>query len=258
MTVRHRGLAVDWLGYACARIEGAEAIVYTDPGRYGTLTGDWESNYGGVPHPSGPAYEARDGDVVVVTHDHHYDEDGIRRVAADDATLVVYENVSAARVNQNRGLTYAEPEALPYEVIRVAYGDTLAIDGVEIDVVPAYNRLEEPPSVGSPTVLHPRGFGCGFVLTIDGVRCFWTGDSDVVDEHSDLDVSLFLPSIAENITMGPTEAAGLAAQLDPALVLPIHYNSFPGLRADSRAFAASVAAEGIPVVLDEGGDRLSA
>jgi L-ascorbate metabolism protein UlaG (beta-lactamase superfamily) len=45
--------------------------------------------------------------------------------------------------------------------------------------------------------------------------------------------------------------ADLAEALDPDLVLPIHYNTFEALQADSGAFAADVAGRGVPVVLDE-------
>lgn len=256
MTIRHDGLAVDWLGYACARIEGNDGIVYTDPGRYGTLTGEWESRYGDANHPSGGAYDARDGDVVLVTHDHHYDDDGVRRVAADDATVVVYESVSAAGVKDNSDRDVVEPEELPYDVRRVSYGDELSIDGIGIEVVPAYNRRDGPRADENGDVGHPRGFGCGFVAAVDGTACFWTGDSDVVDEHGGLDVSLFLPSIARSFTMNRREAASLAEELDPDLVLPIHYNTFDALRSDSAAFAGDVASRSIPVVLDEGGERL--
>lgn len=48
-------------------------------------------------------------------------------------------------------------------------------------------------------------------------------------------------------------AADLAETLDPDLVVPIHYNTFDALRADSGAFAADVAKRGIPVALDENG-----
>jgi len=38
-------------------------------------------------------------------------------------------------------------------------------------------------------------------------------------------------------------------------VVPIHYNTFEMLRADSGAFAADVAGRAIPVALDERGMR---
>lgn len=93
--VRHDGLTIDWLGYATARIGSENTVIYTDPGRYGVLTGTWETQHGNAAHPHGDPYNAQDGDLVVITHDHHYDDDGIERVARNDATVLVYEDVSA-------------------------------------------------------------------------------------------------------------------------------------------------------------------
>lgn len=252
MTVTHGDLIIDWLGYATARIEAPDGtVVYTDPGRYGTLTGEWESEYGNASHPSGGAYDARDGDCVVVTHDHHYDDDGIDRVARDDATVVVYEAVSAAGVAENSGREVAEPEDLAYDVRRVAYGDDLDVAGVGIEVVPAYNHEDGPRADENGNVPHPRGFGCGFLLDMGDATGFWPGDSDVVEEHERIDASVLLPSIARSFTMNRHDAADLAEGLRPDLVVPIHYNTFEALEADSEAFAADVAGRGVPVALDE-------
>jgi len=266
MTVRHDGLTVDWLGYATTRIEAPDGtVVYTDPGRYGSLDGTWEEQYGGVPHPSGPAYDARDGDVVLVTHNHHYDSDGIRRVASEDATVLVYEGVDADEINtddtgENTGRDVDPVEELSYDVRRVAYGDSLSVAGVDVDVIEAYNREDGPRADEDGNVTHPRGLGCGFRFDVDGTAVFWTGDSDAVEEHRDLDVSLFVPSIAQSFTMDRHEAADLAEDLDPDLVVPIHYNTFEDLRANSKAFAGDVASHSIPVALTEtwpSGDRRS-
>jgi len=51
--------------------------------------------------------------------------------------------------------------------------------------------------------------------------------------------------------MGGQAVVELAAEMDPDLVCPIHYNTFDELEADSQAFAGAVAARGVPVVLDE-------
>lgn len=252
MTVRYNDLFITWLGYAAARISGSDGTVaYTDPGRYGTLTGEWEDRYGGAPHPRGPPYDAQDGNLVVVTHDHHYDDDGVRRVAAEDATVLVYEAVSAEGVKENSGRDVEEPEDLPYDVRRVAYGDELTVDGVDVTVVPAYNHPDGRNVHDSGEPIHPEEFGCGFSLVVDDIPCFWTGDSDVLDVHTNLDVSVFLPTISKSFTMNQDEAADLAADLDPDLVVPIHYNTFPALEADSRRFAADVAEHSIPVALDQ-------
>ncbi|MFB6296599.1 MAG: MBL fold metallo-hydrolase [Halobacteriales archaeon] len=257
MTVRHGAIDVTWLGYACARVSAAEGpTVYVDPGRYGTLDGTWADQYGGASHPHGPPYDAQDGDLVLVTHDHHYDSDGVRRVASDDATVVVYEAIDAERIRGDpggdAGRDVESPEDLPHDVRRVAYGDDLSVAGVDVDVLPAYNRADGPRVAADGSPVHPREFGCGYRFTVARTPVFWTGDSDAIDEHTGLDVSLFLPTIEGSFTMDRHEAADLAADLDPDLVVPIHYNTFEDLRADSRAFAADVASRSIPVALDEG------
>jgi L-ascorbate metabolism protein UlaG (beta-lactamase superfamily) len=250
MTVRFRDLSVTWFGYATSRIEaGNGTVVYLDPGRYGVLTGDWEPWSDDAHHPPGREYDARDGDLVLVTHDHHYDSGGIWRVAADDATVVVYESVDAAGID--RGV---EPVAdLPFDVRHVGYGDELSAAGVSVEVVPAYNRRDGPRADEDGNVSHPRGFGCGYRLALpggSGATVFYPGDSDLLPEHDGVDADLLLPPISHRLTMGPGEAADLAERLQPDLVVPVHYDTFPALAADSRAFAAEVASRGIPVTLD--------
>jgi len=252
--IRHRDLRVRWLGYATARVDDGETVVYTDPGRYGVVTGDWEPPAGvDTRHPDGPAYDARDGDVVLVTHDHHYDPDGVRRVAAPDATLVVYEGVDADRAGRP-----PSPETLAaeegYDLRRIGEDDRIEAAGVPVRSLPAYNDPDGPQANPDGSVMHPKGSGVGyrFVVGDAPTPVFWPGDSDTLPHHDGLDVSLFLANISGSVCMDRHEAAALAERLDPDLVCPIHYDTQSFLAADARAFAADVAGRGVPVVLDEG------
>jgi L-ascorbate metabolism protein UlaG (beta-lactamase superfamily) len=246
MTVRHDDLTVDWLGYATLRIEGDDAIVYMDPGRYGVLSGEWEPHVDGIGHPPAQDYQAKDGDVVCVTHIHHYDPDGIRRVASDDATVVLFEGINVHETDRD----VERPAELPYDVVTVSMEDELLAGEVPIWTVPAYNDPEGPNVNDDGTPIHPKGIGCGFLVDVDGTRMFWPGDSDVLPGHEELDVSLFVPSIAKNFTMDRHAAAELAEAMDPDLVLPIHYNTFESLEGDDEAFVVDVASRNVPVVLD--------
>lgn len=249
MAVRHPEVSVDWLGYATARIEGPDGtVVYTDPGRYGCLTGEWrgDSDEAAAEHPPARDYRERDGDLIVVTHDHHYDSDGIRRVAGDDATVVVYDAVYPEGIDRD----VESLEELPYDVVRVDdESDTLRAD-VVVRTVPAYNLPDGPNLDANGDPIHPEGFGCGFLLTLGDTTAFWPGDSDVLEGHEALAVDVFLPPIG-NFTMDRHDAAALAEQLAPDLVVPIHYNTFAALETDSGAFAVDVAKRGVPVALDE-------
>ncbi|EMA29585.1 MBL fold metallo-hydrolase [Haloarcula japonica] len=247
MTVRHDGITAEWLGYATLRLEGEDTVVYFDPGRYGVLTGEWEPHKDGIGHPPTQDYAPKDGDIVCVTHIHHYDPDGIRRVASEDATVVAFEGINVHATDRDLDRL----ADLDYEVRKVGMEADVLVDDVPIWTMPAYNH-EDGPNVnddGSP--IHPKGIGCGFLVALDDTRVFWPGDSDVLDGHAELDVSLFVPSIAKNYTMDRHDAAELAEEMDPDLVLPMHYNTFEALGADSGAFAEDVAKRGVPVVLDE-------
>lgn len=249
MTVTHDSLAVEWLGYATTRIEGEDAVAYVDPGRYGVLSGEWTppSDAARGAHPPARDHRPEDGDVVFVTHRHHYDPDGIRRVADADATVVVFEGIDVADTRR----ADTRPEALPYNVRRVGADASGVAAGVGFRTVPAYNRPDGPHTRSDGSPVHPEGSGCGYVLAVDGTHVFYPGDSDVLPVHADLDVSLFLPSMDDTFSMGGQSVVELAAEMAPELVCPVHYNTFDALEADSQAVAGAVAARGVPVVLDE-------
>jgi L-ascorbate metabolism protein UlaG (beta-lactamase superfamily) len=236
MTVSFQNLDVSWLGYATARIESDSGyVVYLDPGRYGVLDD----------------YYARDGDLICVTHDHHYDSDAIRSVAKEDATVVVFEAVDASNIDRD-----VEPVAdLPYEVVRVGEEEHLTVGPVDLWTVAAYNEADGPHARDDGSLVHPPGFGCGFLLSVDGTTVFWPGDSDALDGFERLSVDLFLANIGGSVVMDRHEAADLAEALNPGLVLPIHYDTIDLLSADPEAFAADVAARGVPVVLEDPTDH---
>ena len=243
MTVRYDGLTTEWLGYATARIATDDGFVaYTDPGRYGVLDDYW----------------ARDGDLVLVTHDHHYDSDGIRSVADEDATVLIHEGVDPAGID--RDVEPIEELAADYDVVRV--DDEARVDvGMETESgsskatvwsVAAYNRPDGPCAGPDGSVPHPEGFGCGYLLSVGGRRVLWPGDGDALDGYAELDVDVFLGNIGGGGIVSDRHAtADLAERMGPELVVPIHYDTFERLAADAEAFAADVASRSIAVALDE-------
>ncbi len=249
MAVTYGDLTVEWYGYATVRLEVGGTVVYLDPGRYGVLTGEWEadSETAADAHPAGEAHRPTDGDLVCLTHTHHYDPDGIERVARSDATVAAFDGIDVRQSARD----LPRLVELPSDVVTLGMEDEALLADVPLWTVPAYNDPDGPRTRPDGTPFHPRGRGCGFLLSLGGTRVFWPGDTDVIDGHEKLDVDVFVPPIGGSFTMNRQEAAELAAALDPDLVVPVHYNTFEALETDSRAFAADVASRGIPVALDE-------
>lgn len=248
MAIQYGGLSIEWLGYATVRIEGEKTTIYLDPGRYGVLTGEWEPDTeNGTAHPPGKDFRPKDGDFICITHTHHYDADGIERVLDDDGTVVAFDGIDPRESSRE----LPRLVELPYDVVEVGMEEETLIEETPIWTVPAYNEAGGPHTTEDGTPFHPKGRGCGYLLSVDGTRIFWPGDTDVLDGHDQLDVDILLPPIGGAFTMDRKEAAKLAASMGPALVVPIHYNTFEALETNSREFAADVASEGIAVALDE-------
>lgn len=89
----------------------------------------------------------------------------------------------------------------------------------------------------------PGGLACGFVVNLEEKNVYFAGDTGLfgdmalIGEHK-LDLAL-LP-IGDNFTMGPEDALKAAKLLQAATVIPMHYNTWPLVKADPEAFCQAV------------------
>jgi L-ascorbate metabolism protein UlaG (beta-lactamase superfamily) len=185
---------ISWLGHDAFKIS-APKIIYLDPFE---LAGDLE-----------PA------DIICITHDHHdhCSPEDVAKIQDDDTIIVAAENC--------RG-------KLRGDVRLVKAGDTISIDEVTIEVVPAYN-------VNKP--FHPReAGGVGYVLAVDGTRIYHAGDSDPIPEMEGLEVDIAMLPVSGVYVSTAEEAVEAAEMLKPKVVIPMHYGSIVGSRADAERF----------------------
>jgi len=93
------------------------------------------------------------------------------------------------------------------------------------------------------------GMPGGYVIRWDGKTLYHAGDTGLfsdmkmIGELHDIDVA-FLP-IGDLYTMGPEDAVRAAEWLRAKQVVPIHYNTFPGIRQDGEAFVQMLSRKGI-------------
>lgn len=92
------------------------------------------------------------------------------------------------------------------------------------------------------------GNPAGFLITLreSGKKVYFAGDTGLFGDMSligEEGVDLAFLPIGDNYTMGPADALRAVKLLKPALVVPIHYSTFPVIRQDAQAWAREVEAQ---------------
>lgn len=88
------------------------------------------------------------------------------------------------------------------------------------------------------------GMPGGILFTAEGKTIYHAGDTalfsdmKLIGERHPIDLA-FIP-IGDNFTMGPEDAAEAVRFLNPKTVVPIHYNTFPVIEQDPKAFEEQV------------------
>lgn len=88
------------------------------------------------------------------------------------------------------------------------------------------------------------GMPGGILFTAEGKTVLHAGDTalysdmKMIGERHPIDLA-FVP-IGDNFTMGPEDAATAVEFLNPKMVVPVHYNTFPAIEQDPEVFKALV------------------
>lgn len=175
-----------WLGQASFRLDGPPTI-YFDPVK----------DFINEPAPA---------DIILISHDHfdHYDPGTLKRLATAETTIVTTAAI-ADRLAQ---------DGILGNVTVLAPGDSATVGQIEVEAVPAYNLDKN---------YHPKEAGnLGFILTIDGVRLYFAGDTDAIPEMADFHPDVALIPIGGTYTMNPQQAVEAVAMLQPLVVVPMH------------------------------------
>lgn len=127
------------------------------------------------------------------------------------------------------------------DTIGMNLGGTVQLDDVAVTMVEAKHSSGAQDDKGT----HYVGVAAGFVLGISGGPVLYhAGDTSVFGDMK-LIGELYRPTIAmlpigDHFTMGPKEAALAVNLLQPQVVLPIHFGTFPMLTGTPDALAGLV------------------
>lgn len=164
--------------------------------------------------------ETHDADIIFITHDHydHFDPDSIRKIRKEGTVI-------AAPSGMKQELQKAAGDCA---LVLMAPGDEQIISGIQIQAVPAYNRLKP---------FHPKRNGwIGYNVLMDGVRYYVAGDTDAVRELSSVECDVAMVPIGGTYTMTAKEAAKLINEIRPQVAIPTHYGSIVGKPEDGDVF----------------------
>lgn len=189
-------LVLSFIGHGTLMFEFNNQVIHLDP-----VTR--EADYKKMPK----------GDIVLVTHQHfdHLDPTAIENTSKKETEIILtkkcIENV----------------EELPGKTTILSNGETISIQGLSIEAVPAYN-MKHTRKDGNP--FHPKGEGNGYVITMGETKVYIAGDTENIPEMAnlkDIDVA-FLPMNLP-YTMTPEMVANAAKTFTPKILYPYHYGN---------------------------------
>jgi L-ascorbate metabolism protein UlaG (beta-lactamase superfamily) len=183
-------ISIRSLGHASFQIKGKGKIIYVDLKKYGKVVETTEA-----------------ADLILVTHSHadHCSAEKINKVRKKD-TAVVAPKQSASEIGGTVKTLKPNEEA--------------KFGAITVRAVDAYNykRFRSP---GKPW--HPKGYGVGYLITVEGKTIYHAGDTDFTPEMKELgkvDVALF--PTGDKYTMDNAEAAEAAIAINPNVAIPMH------------------------------------
>lgn len=160
-------------------------------------------------------------DIVFITHDHydHYSEEDIDKVINKNTTIIIPEELLTKLlrkgINKNAIIT-VEPN--------VKY----MIQGIEFETIPAYNTNKS---------FHPKeNDWVGYIITLNDIRYYVAGDTDITEENRKVKCDVAFVPVGGTYTMDFKEAAQLINEIQPKIVVPIHYGSVIGTEQDASDF----------------------
>lgn len=128
-------------------------------------------------------------------------------------------------------------------------GELSLLDGeVKVAFIPAVHSSTVAESEGAKHI-HDGGNPGGFLITIkNGPSIYHTGDTDVFGDMALIKqfhkVDVMLAAIGGHFTMGPERAAKAVKLVEPTMVIPMHFGTFPVLSGTPQALEKALVTEG--------------
>jgi len=164
-------------------------------------------------------------DVICITHSHydHLSQEDVERIRKPSTVII-----GTPDCKESFGNAFKE----------IAPGGSYTIGDIVVEAVPAYNTDKD---------FHKKAENwVGYLVTVDGVRIYHTGDTDMIPEMTTVKTDILLIPVGGIYTMTVKQAAEAADKINPKAAVPMHCGDIVGTLDDRQAFRA---ATNVPVVI---------
>lgn len=197
------------IAHASIVLETPAGTIYVDPVGEAAL-------YEGKPAP----------DLILITHEHgdHYNAETLAAIVGENTKMIT-----------NPAVFEMLPDDLKARATPIGNGETASWDAVEVEAIAAYNTTEDRLN------FHPKGRDNGYVIGVDGMRIYASGDTEGIDEMRALE-NIDVAFVCMNLpfTMDAKAAAEAVSEFAPKYVYPYHYRGRDDGTQDPAEFATMV------------------
>jgi len=203
-----KGITLKWTGHAGFQITDGDKNLYIDPYKLGKQNNDLNN-----------------ADLVLISHN-HFDH-----LSLDDLNKVINPNTLVIAAKE----CLAQLKDLNVKNIRgVVPNERITFENILVKTTAAYNTNKE---------FHPKKDDkVGFIITINNVVIYHTGDTDVIPEMKMINPDIALTPVSGTYVMTAEEAAVAVNDLirPTKMTIPMHYDSIVGTKEDAVRFSELV------------------